>query len=381
MKGNTSDKYSQSIISDFFLFWLAFLGYIILRFRQLIFYLWAFIIWLSSLLADLKSAIVRRMFWGRSSFYKSAFQFGVGLMTFVIGVGGLAGRLNLFVPKETAVLAFPGEQIGDADFLDEGASMQAIVAKSYQARTFNVQTYVVQQGDTISSIAEKFGISTDTIRWANNIKGDFLKVGQELEILPINGVIHKVNAGDTLSSIAKKYEASEQDIYDINWLVSSSLKEGQELLVPNGKMPQPKIVKLPIVASKPNVNYSGGNAGTGNFIRPCSGGYISNYFSAWHGGVDIAKPGGTVIVATDSGIVTMARWYGAVGLQIMIDHKNGFVTLYAHNATLYVSEGQSVTRGQPIGYMGCTGRCTGTHLHFGVSYNGVWVNPLLYVPI
>lgn len=358
-------------------------SYSVLRIRQGFFYSWAFVVWIFTLAEDLKDAMVRRMFWGRSTFYRSAFQFTVGLITFIISIGGLAGRLNLFSQDSFDVLAFPAEQLSDADYLDEGASIQAIVADASLTRGYSVETYIVQRGDTIESIAEKFGISKDTLMWANGIKNEnFLRIGQKLEILPINGVKHTVKDGDTLDSIASKYQASVQDIYDINWLESKNIKVGQELLVPNGQMPQPK----PVIASTPApapyvapTNVGGG--GTGNFVRPCGCGRITNWFSAWHGGVDIAQAGGCTIVAADGGTVTMARWYGAGGLQIMIDHGNGFVTLYAHNSSIYVKEGQKVSRGQAIGYMGCTGRCTGTHLHFGVQKSGIWVNPLTYVPI
>lgn len=384
MKKNRKLDSENSITKDLVGFFYAFLMYFFLRFKQVCVYLWAFSIWLTILMDDLKDALVKRMYWGRSTFYRSAFQFSVGLITIIMALGGLTGRLNLFVPSDFEILEFPTEYLGDADYLDEGASIQAVVSNVSLSRGFDVQTYIVQKGDTLGAIAEKFGVSTDTIRWSNGIVGDYLKVGQVLEILPINGVIHKVKGGDSLSSIASKYQASEQDIYDINWLDSKVLKEDQELLVPNGRMPQPKPVIKPTVATAPTylppVSTGGAGGGTGSFIRPCIG-RITNWFSAWHGGVDIAQSGGATIVAADSGVVIMARWYGAGGLQVKISHGNGFVTLYAHHSAIYVKEGQSITKGQPIGYMGCTGRCTGTHLHFGVQRNGIWVNPLAYVPI
>jgi murein DD-endopeptidase MepM/ murein hydrolase activator NlpD len=379
-------KKERSIFKDLLGFFISLILYVVLRIRQVVLYAWAFVIWITIFAGNVKNELVKRMFWGRSTFYKSAFQFSLGLITIIVGIGGLAGRLNLFTTSIPDVLAYPTEHLGDADYLDEAASIEAIVSSASLARGFDVQKYVVQKGDTLASIAEKFGVSTDTIRWANGITGDYIKIGQELEILPVNGVIHTVKKGDSLSSIASRYQASEQDIYDLNWLESSALNEGQKLLVPNGRMPQPKPAVKPTVASTPTTyspppsSYSGGG-GTGSFIRPCGCGYISNWFSAWHAGVDIAQAGGCTIVAADSGVVTLARWYGAGGLQVIINHGNGFVTLYAHHSAIYVKEGQSVTRGQPIGYMGATGRATGTHLHFGVQRNGIWVNPLAYVPI
>lgn len=101
-------------------------------------------------------------------------------------------------------------------------------------------TYKVVSGDTLSSIAAKFNITTDTIRWANNIEdADFIKEGQELIILPVSGVLHTVAAGDTLESIATMYQASVEMIIKQNKLEDKNLKEGQQLIVPDGKKPEP----------------------------------------------------------------------------------------------------------------------------------------------
>ncbi len=382
MKDIKQTELYSSIFKDVLLFLLAFVRYLFIRFKQLIIYSWAFFIWVSFLFNHLKDSLVKRMFWGRSSFYRSAFQVLVGFLTVIISIGGLSSRLNLFSQGYGDVLLYPTEYLGDADYLNESASLQAIVTNVSLSRGFDVQTYIVQKGDTLSAIAERYAVSADTIRWANGITGDYLKVGQELEILPINGVIHTVKSGDSLDSIADKYQASVQDIYDINWLDSQVLKEGQELLVPNGSMPQPKpVVTTVVAAAPPPVYVGGGGGGTGSFIRPCACGGVTNWFSPWHGGVDIAQSGGCQIVAADSGVVTRASWFGRGGLQVEIDHGNGFLTLYAHNSVVYVKAGQTVTKGQPISYMGCTGSCSGTHVHFGVRRNGIWVNPMAYVPI
>ncbi len=381
---------SKSLVVEGFSYLKALIFYLFLRFRQIVLYSWVTFIYFAELGGNLKQFLVQNMFWGRSSLYRSLFQFSVGFLTIIIGIGGLTGRLSLFDPEDDKVLAFPKEQLGDADYLDESGSIQAVVASSGLSRDFDIQTYIVQRGDTLSAIANKFDVSEDTVRWANKIKGDYIKIGQKLEILPINGVVHKVKKGDTLASIGKKYKASVQDIYDINWLDSKVLKPGQELLVPNGRMPQPKPVQQAPVATTststtpttptPPAGPTGYVPPSGNFVRPATCGGLTNYYSAWHRGVDIAGPGCN-IVAADSGVVTMARWYGSGGLQIIINHGNGYQTLYAHHSAIYVKEGQRVTRGQPIGKMGCTGACTGTHLHFGVAVNGVYLNPLNYVPI
>lgn len=379
-------KNEKTFFSYLLTYVIAFFQYIFLRFKQVVVYLWAFYLWIGVSFSDLKNRMVRKMFWGRSAFYRSAFQFSVGIMTFVITIGGLAGRLNLFVSGATKDLEFPTEHVGDTDYIDESASILAIVANSSEAGSYSVQKYVVQKGDNIESIAEKFGISKDTVMWANNIKNEsYLKIGQTLRILPINGVIHPVESGDTLESIAEEYDANVADIYDINWLDSKILKVGQELLVPDGKMPQPEpVVVSPVVAATPTPPAvpSGPVTGvTGSFVRPCGCGRITRGYYAYHQGVDIAQSGGCNIVAVDGGVVTQARWYGNGGLQIMINHGNGYVSLYAHNSTIYVKEGQQVSKGQAIGYMGATGHAYGTHLHFGLQLNGIWVDPRAYIAI
>ncbi|MBU0976486.1 MAG: peptidoglycan DD-metalloendopeptidase family protein [Patescibacteria group bacterium] len=382
-----SEKERRHSIFQYLLdFVVAFFSYVLLRVRQFFVYLWALNLWIVISFSVLKDRLVRKMFWGRSTFYRSAFQFSVGIVTFVITIGGLAGRLNLFITNASQILEFPTEHLGDADYVEENASMLAIVASSSESGAYAVQKYVVQKGDTLESIANEYEISKETIMWANGIKDEsFLKIGQTLTILPINAVLHTVKSGDTLESIAEKYGANVADIFDINWLDSKILKEGQELLVPNGKMPQPKPVVITPIAMTvplPPPPLSGTvTGGTGSFVRPCGCGYITRGYSAYHQGVDIAQAGGCTIVAVDGGVVTQARWYGNGGLQIMIDHGNGWVSLYAHNATIYVKEGQKVSKGQAISYMGATGHAYGVHLHFGLQLNGYWVNPQSYIAI
>ncbi|MDD3647191.1 MAG: M23 family metallopeptidase [Candidatus Dojkabacteria bacterium] len=378
-------KQGNSILRHFVHYILALFSYLLLRARQFAFYSWAFYLWVLISFDGIKDKLVRKMFWGRSVFYRSAFQFSVGIVTFVITVGGLAGRLNLFATNASQFLEFPTEHLGDADYVEENASMLAIVANSSESGAYSVQKYVVQKGDTLESIANKFEISKDTIMWSNGIKDEsFLKIGQTLTILPINGILYAVKSGDSLKTIADEFGANVADIYDINWLDSEILKVGQKLLVPNGKMPQPKpVVTTPVatVPLPPPPPSGVGSGGTGSFVRPCGCGTVTRGYYSYHQGVDIAQAGGCTIVAVDGGVVTQARWYGNGGLQIMIDHGNGWVSLYAHNAAIYVKEGQKVSKGQAISYMGATGHAYGVHLHFGLQLNGYWVNPQAYIAI
>ncbi len=240
--------------------------------------------------------------------------------------------------------------------------------------------YEVQEGDTISSIAKKFGISTDTVLWQNNLSPNSrIKPGQVLEILPVDGVSHKVQKGDTVYSIAKKYDTSPQAIVDFpyNTFVNDETFElavGQIIIVPDGVKPEEK-------PSAPRIRQITPDAGTvvasGNFVWPTSG-TISQGFFWYHKGIDIANKSAPNILAADAGKVIIAGWpdnYG-YGNRVIIDHGNGYKTLYGHMSVIFVKQGQNVNRGDAIGKMGCTGRCTGTHLHFEVIKDGVYLNPL-----
>lgn len=240
-----------------------------------------------------------------------------------------------------------------------------------------VMIYKVQKGDTLSVLAEKFGVSMQTIKWANNLKDDDLTVGDELKVPPVTGIVHKVKAGDTVYSLAKYYKTDTQKIVnfpfnDFTDLETFALNIGQNLIIPDGVMPEAKA----IVYSTPVMTGGGGN---GQFAWPV-GGLITQYPVWYHNALDVADPSAPGIAAAGGGIVSVPAFmrYG-YGNYIIIDHGNGLSTLYAHLSEIYVSSGQSVGRGQIIGRMGSTGRSTGTHLHFEVRQNGIIVNPLPFL--
>ncbi len=243
---------------------------------------------------------------------------------------------------------------------------------------FEIIDYEVVSGDTLAAIADKFGISVDTIKWANTLKTEKLLPGQMLRIPPVTGIAHKVKAGDTIYSLAKKYKSDAQKIVnfpanDFADLDTFAISIGQIVFVPDGVMPEaaPVYIAAQIPQFIPGVG--------GKFIWPTQG-LITQYPVSYHMAVDIANPSQPPVAAGDSGVVTFAGCikYG-YGCHVIINHADGFQTLYAHLSQYNVEAGDKVGRGQVIGKMGSTGRSTGTHLHFEVRKNGVLLNPLSFL--
>ena len=248
-----------------------------------------------------------------------------------------------------------------------------------------VITYTVAKGDTLSTIAQKFGISTNTIKWQNNLVSDTLSVGDNLEILPVSGMAYKVNRGDTVYTIAKKLDTEAQKIVDFPFNdfanpETFSLVEGQILIVPDGVKPaeQPYIRRQVYIAQGP----SSTSFSASGFTWPVRG-LITQFATWYHMALDIAAPFGTPIVAAKSGIIASASvgsWDYGYGTNVVIDNGSGYSTLYSHMSAVNVSVGQNVVGGSTvIGWIGMSGRTTGSHLHFEVRQNGTPINPLSFL--
>lgn len=300
------------------------------------------------------------------------------------GMAGLAAVGMMIAP----IIAeeFPGRSVNPWDIPSPSSVLSAATQDPYITTLVSEKVrdraieYTVSEGDTVSSIAEKFGISSDTIRWQNDLDSrDRIKAGQKLEILPVTGISHKVKKGDTVYSIAKKYDIDAQPIvnFPFNTFTNDETFElaiGQIIIVPDGVMPQ---AQGPSPRTRQLTPDAGTVVASGNFVWPTSG-RISQRFVWYHKGLDIANKSTPNILAADSGVVVVAGWpdgYG-YGNRVVVDHGNGYKTLYAHLSSIYVVPGQTVQRGDAIGRMGCSGRCTGPHLHFEVILNGVYLNPL-----
>lgn len=267
---------------------------------------------------------------------------------------------------------------GDITIVDDSALMpeegpSGTIADIVRPKNATISVYVVREGDTLGKIAKLFDVSVSTIMWANDIpRGLTLQVGQTLTILPVTGVKYTTKKGDTLASIAKRYGADASEIADFNGLDSGQLAVGTELIIPDGEVAEP----APAPGSRAAIVRSAGPVGTpeqiGYYLRPIVGGRKTQGIHGYNG-VDIAAPRGTPIVASAEGNVIVAReggWNGGYGSYIVIQHPNGSQTLYSHNSDNIVSIGQSVVQGQVIGYVGATGKSTGSHVHFEIR-NGI----------
>jgi murein DD-endopeptidase MepM/ murein hydrolase activator NlpD len=259
--------------------------------------------------------------------------------------------------------------------------IQPLFAPQRGVRT-SVTTYEVQANDTVLGIAQRFGLSGNSILWANDRLAenpDFLSIGQELNILPVDGALHTVASGETAEAIADKYKVDPGAITRFagnNLAPPYTLEAGQQLVIPGGTKPYVARVISYAGASAPST----AQRATGSYLWPMSGRISQGYWSA-HLAIDIAAPLGTPIYAVDNGYVKTSQWSDVgYGRMVIVDHGDGTQTLYAHMSTYYVSPGEAVTRGQQIGICGSTGNSTGPHLHFEVIRNGVRGNPFAYLP-
>lgn len=279
-------------------------------------------------------------------------------------LSGPTGGSDILIEENAliATLNTPSEDVDEEKITRAGAD--------------EISIYIVREGDTISQIAEMYGVKVSTIKGFNDIKNDSdLKVGQDLLILPIDGTSHTVVKGETLAGIAKKYNSDEADIKLFNDLSSSALVIGSEVIIPNAEpLPAVTVKKEKVVAkvgtktkttSSTKTTYS-----NGAYTHPIPSGAVkSQGFHDKYQAQDLAAPTGTKIVASSGGRVIAAKlgYNGGYGNMVIIDDGIANV-LYAHMSELSVNAGQIVNQGEEIGKVGSTGRSTGPHLH--IEYRG-----------
>ena len=313
------------------------------------------------------------------------------------------------VPSVTPTVSLSLVDIPTVQPYGDGISRQADLHTILPTRPrFQMTTYVVQQGDSLFVIAEKYGLKPQTLLWGNydNLKDnpDSLRPGQTLNILPEDGVLHTWTAGEGLNSVAKYYGVTPEVIINfpgnnldpktVGDFSKPNIAAGTKLIIPGGKREflswsAPRVTrKDPAAAKLIGPGNCGvilsGPVGNGTFVWPTGGThFISNPFSLDinHPAIDLPGFVGSPIVAVDGGVVVYAGWndYG-YGNMIMIDHGNGWQSLYGHLSQINVHCGQGVSQGENIGLMGSTGNSTGPHLHLELR-NDVYgkVNPVLFL--
>lgn len=228
-----------------------------------------------------------------------------------------------------------------------------------------IYLYTVRDGDTIGDVSKMYGVSANTILWANDLSAkSALKAGQVLVILPINGVKYTVKNGDTVASIATKFKSHTENIIRYNNL-DGALAVGTEIIIPDGEM---NTTSVAVNAT----TYPSNGLILGYFIRPVASGVKTQNLHG-HNGIDIGAKIGAPIRATAEGKVILARvggWGGGYGNYVIIQHPNGMQTLYGHMSTVNVSVGDKVSQGDVIGAVGNTGDSSGPHLHIELHMKG-----------
>lgn len=274
----------------------------------------------------------------------------------------------------------PAKGGGDIAVLDGAALLPAdgpsgtLADIEEQPQSSQISVYIVRSGDTLSTIAEMFNVTVNTIIWANDIQGRSIHPGDMLIILPVTGIRHTVVKGETLQSVAKTYKGDAAEIASYNEISQGGgLVVGSVIIIPKGE-----IAVAPVATTRSTIKSTGTTAKlhdaggpnyAGYYAWPVDGGALTQGLHGFNG-IDIGAPKNTAIFAAAEGTVIIAKggggWNGGYGNYVVIQHPNGTQTLYAHATQLLVSPGDSVAQGQTIALVGRTGQSTGYHLHFEV---------------
>ncbi|MBI2356697.1 M23 family metallopeptidase [Candidatus Dojkabacteria bacterium] len=385
-----------------FKFLFDFIVYLTLRLRVLTVLIAVGFEVISSVFDTVKSVLVKHLFWGRGNLFKFSIQF-VSAVVLVI--------IMLSYPYRSQPIGFSvatgsdGTVYAQQDLLKQSSSTSTPIPED--RKSYDSTTYIVKSGDTLSRISTVHGISVDTIMWANNLTASsFIRPGDELILPPGDGVLVTTKKGDTVEKLAKTYNSNPQLILEANKETllppNFEIRAEAKLFIPDGRPPQPIRPATPVysgvVASRPYTPVYTGSlvSGVGRFLGwpVAKGGTVSQCYSRWHNGIDIADRSYPNLVAAAPGRVTFAgcqsgacpapgSLVGGYGLAwtVIVDHGNGLSSVYGHMRSIYVRNGQSVSAGQALGQMGQSGTAYGVHVHFMlIRSNGGWnhVNPAPY---
>lgn len=316
-------------------------------------------------------------------------------------VGWRAGTAanNGQVGPGNATAVFSETAVGEATPLPAGTGLPVLSDDSlvpapnpytFQARLpqHDFVRYVVERGDTPNAIADRFGIQPETLLGGNpqlSEESSLLQTGVELLILPIDGVLHTVQPGDTLEGLVERYGIPAEEIiaYEPNNLeFPYRLQPETQILIP-GAVREVFVWTPPDLSSVTGGSSFGGQAlvvGTGTFVFPVNSRNYTQYYWYGHRGLDIALAEGSAVFASDTGTVTYAGWNNwGYGNLIVVNHGNGYETLYGHLSGINVVPGQIVYQGNVIGATGNTGNSSGPHIHFEIRVNGNQDDPCWYI--
>jgi len=290
-------------------------------------------------------------------------------------------------PRQAPLLAGEASTVGGAVVEARDALSARVVPTVDRSETPLVRAYVAAEQDTLDDVAKRFGVRPETIAYDNGLKSrDELKAGTALRIPNVDGALYLVKEGDSVESVAKRFAVEVATVLDANRLYfePDNFTVGKEILVPVPSATYPDFQLQDLVA-RANSVARGAAAVVAPVVAPVArrlswpvAGVITQYYSAYHTGVDVAAPYGTPIGASDDGIVSATGWVAVGGLRVCVRHLGGIETCYYHTSAVYVSVGQAVARGQAIAAIGLTGVTTGPHVHWEANLNGLLVNPLAY---
>jgi murein DD-endopeptidase MepM/ murein hydrolase activator NlpD len=311
-----------------------------------------------------------------------------------VAMASAAGNSNKAAGDSVTMPVFTPDKVTAA--MERETDLHTIIPSRSRA---TAASYTVGKGDSVFSIANKYKLKPETVLWANydllDDNPNMLSVGQNLTIPPVDGIYYKWAKNDKLDEVASKYKVTTTDI--VGWpgnkmdLTDPKITADSYVMIPGGWRENRQWLVPTIWRANSGASRGikaqcelpeSGAVGTGAFMWPTSTTFISgNDYWSGHLGIDIGAAEGSPLYAADSGLVVYAGSIGGgYGLMIMIDHGNGYHTLYAHNSQILAKCGQSVSKGQVIGYTGNTGNSTGAHLHFEVRYNGGYINPHYVLP-
>ncbi|BCX13803.1 MAG: hypothetical protein KatS3mg085_335 [Candidatus Dojkabacteria bacterium] len=350
---------------------------------------------------DFKTNFVYRFFWGRGNLYRQVLHLTFAVLTlFLVATG-----ISIEIGRRSSIQGFTLENetiIGNIDLLQQGSGIQTVLVSEGNVG-FKIFTHTIGSDDTLETLVQEYGVNARTIKDANRGVIDYwtdkLRVGETICIPEVNGVLYEVAEGDTVVKILEKVEGGDLfETLELNAINNPDqvLSKGQKILIPNAKLPEPpKPIPRPgtIIAEAPfssqylptevEVQQLNGMSFVDPLSHPFCEGYVwERGFTSWHTAVDLSKRSGCPIRSIADGVVLFAGWTnGPKGYYIKIDHGSGIVSEYFHgDGNIWVRPGDRVYSGQEIMNMGCTGWCTGTHLHLELVINGKEIDPAPFVP-